>query len=381
MLQNLSIEQKPSLDERFMRAAINLSAKNLGQTKENPSVGAIITQQRKGKEVIIGAGATAVSGRPHAEHNALANVFLNGYKAADIVNSTLYVTLEPCSHYGKTPPCANAIIKSGIKKVIIALKDIDKRVDGKGIAMLKEAGLYTKIGLLNKEAYIVLAPYFINKLYARSFVTLKLAIGQGNVIGSKTIANFPISNNLAKAISHDLRYNHDAILVGVNTINIDNPNLTCRILGNNSKNPIRIILDSNLSININSKVVKTANKQDTIIISTKSCNLGKKQQLETKGVKVFIVKDIYDIEMILQLLYKYEIYSILVEGGANIASTFINSGYVDKYAIFKSNVVVEDDPIYAPVLSITTDYYQFEEMSFADNKFRQWLRIEKCLLV
>lgn len=367
-------------DKRFMRAAINLSSKAVGVTNENPAVGAIITNFIDGQDVIIGKGVTSKTGRPHAEQNALENVITTGYTSDNIKGATLYVTLEPCSHYGRTPPCAEAIIKSGIKRVVIALKDIDSRVCGKGIEMLTNAGITTELGLLQAEAYNVQSTYFINKLYNRSFVTLKLALGKNNVIGSKIISKFSISNNLSKQISHDLRRCYDAILIGVNTAIIDNPMLTCRIDEVENHKLVRIVLDSNLRINLDSNLVKTAKHQELIIICSPVVNIEKKELLKNKGVKIFEIDDIYDIKNILGLLYENNIHSVLVEGGAQIAKSFINSGYVDKFALFNSCATIDKEPIYAPFLNISKNYRKIEEMQLQNNMFTQWIRVEQCLL-
>lgn len=364
-----------------MRGAINLSSKAVGTTNENPPVGAIITKYIDGEDVIIGTGVTSKTGRPHAERNALENVVKSGYTLDDIKGATLYVTLEPCCHYGKTAPCTEAIIKSGIKHVVIALKDIDSRVCGKGINALNNAGITTELGILQVEAYNILAPYFINKLYNRSFVTLKLAIGKNNVIGSRIISNFSISNNLSKKISHHLRCCYGAILIGINTAILDNPILTCRIEGVENQKLTRIVLDSKLRIDLDSNLVKTAKQQELIVICLPQLDMLKKKLLTDKGAKIFEIEDIYDIKNLLSLLYKNNIYSVLVEGGSEIAKSFINSGCVDKFAIFNSNVTIDKEEIYAPYLNISKNYQKIEEMQLQDNMFKQWIRVEKCLLV
>lgn len=364
----------------FMQCAIDLSTNAIGTTGENPPVGAIFTKMINGVETITGKGVTSKTGRPHAEINAIDNILKSGYTTEDIKDSTLYVTLEPCSHYGKTKPCAEALIRVGVKKVVIALKDIDTRVAGRGIELLQKANIETHLGILQEKAYAVLSNYFINKLYNRTAVTLKLALGDKNVLGSETIPNVSISNELSKKVAHHLRLQHDAILVGKNTAILDNPILTTRITGIKN-NLTRIVLDSNLDINLNSNLVRTAQENKLIIFCLKDINNHKKELLKNHNVKIFEVEDTKNLKDILNLLYKHKIYSVIVEGGAQIAKNFINNDYVDKFALFKSDKKVEVNPIYLPMLDFYKNYAMVEEMKLQNNIFKQWVRIHKCLLV
>lgn len=365
---------------RFMQCAINLSNKAIATTQENPPVGAVITKMINGIETIIGKGVTSANGRPHAEINAIENTLKSGYSLDDIKHSKLYVTLEPCAHYGKTPPCTKSIIEVGIKEVFIGLKDIDNRVAGQGITILNKANIITHLGILQYKAYNVLSSYFINKLYNRSSVTLKLAIGSQNAIGSQIIANYPISNNLSRQVAHYIRVQHQGILIGVNTALLDNPMLTTRIAGiNNNLTPI--ILDSNLKIDLNSNLVQSAKINKLIIFCLDKVNKHKKTELEAKNVKIFTLTDMKNLKYILNILYKHKIYSVIVEGGAKIAQAFIENNLVDKYAIFKSETIVDTEPIYAPNINITDDYMLTEKLLLQDNVFKEWVRIQKCLLV
>ncbi|MBB4441291.1 MULTISPECIES: bifunctional diaminohydroxyphosphoribosylaminopyrimidine deaminase/5-amino-6-(5-phosphoribosylamino)uracil reductase RibD [Rhizobium] len=245
-------------DERFMAAAIRLSRWHLGRTATNPSVGCLIVRDG----VIVGRAVTALSGRPHAETQALAEA---GVLAR---GATAYVTLEPCSHHGKTPPCSEALIAYGVARVVISVTDPDPRVSGRGIAMLREAGIEVDAGVLEAEGRHSLAAYLTRQTKNRPYVTLKLAVSADGMIGRKGEGQVAITGPEARAQVQALRAETDAILVGIGTAIADDPLLTVRTPGLESQSPIRIVLDPSLALPLTSKLVATAREVSVIVVAS-----------------------------------------------------------------------------------------------------------------
>ena len=212
---------KQSIHQIYMRSALNLARYGLGRTAPNPTVGCVIVKDNH----VIGRGRTSEGGRPHAEVNALK---MAGEKAR---GATAYVTLEPCSHVGKTPPCAQAFIDAGLAKVFVAIKDTDERVSGRGIQMLRDAGIEVEVGLLEKEAYDINKGFFLTRSHNRPFISLKSATSHNAKIAGADKKQVWITNELSRRRAHLIRAQHDAIAVGVNTVLIDNPSLTTRLDG------------------------------------------------------------------------------------------------------------------------------------------------------
>ncbi|API52309.1 riboflavin biosynthesis protein RibD [Rhizobium leguminosarum] len=245
-------------DERFMAAAIRLSRWHLGRTATNPSVGCLIVRDG----VIVGRAVTALSGRPHAETQALAEA------GALARGATAYVTLEPCSHHGKTPPCAEALIAYGVARVVISVTDPDLRVSGRGIAMLREAGIEVDAGALEAEGRHSLASYLTRQTKNRPYVTLKLAVSADGMIGREGEGQVAITGPEARAQVQALRAETDAILVGIGTAITDDPLLTVRTPGLESQSPIRIVLDPSLALPLTSKLVETAREVPVIVVAS-----------------------------------------------------------------------------------------------------------------
>ncbi|NEH97938.1 bifunctional diaminohydroxyphosphoribosylaminopyrimidine deaminase/5-amino-6-(5-phosphoribosylamino)uracil reductase RibD [Rhizobium leguminosarum] len=244
-------------DERFMAAAIRLSRWHLGRTATNPSVGCLIVKDG----VIVGRAVTALSGRPHAETQALAEA------SALARGATAYVTLEPCSHHGKTPPCSEALIAYGVARVVISVTDPDPRVSGRGIAMLREAGIEVDAGVLEAEGRHSLAAYLTRQTKNRPYVTLKLAVSADGMIGREGEGQVAITGPEARAQVQALRAETDAILVGIGTAIADDPLLTVRSPGLESQSPIRIVLDPSLALPLTSKLVETARQVPVIVVA------------------------------------------------------------------------------------------------------------------
>ncbi|MFS2149955.1 bifunctional diaminohydroxyphosphoribosylaminopyrimidine deaminase/5-amino-6-(5-phosphoribosylamino)uracil reductase RibD [Rhizobium sp. Rhizsp42] len=256
-------------DAQFMQEAIRLGLLHLGQTSTNPSVGCVVVRDGK----IVGRGTTAVGGRPHAEPQALA-------EAGELARgATAYVTLEPCSHHGKTPPCADALIASGVSRVVISVTDPDERVSGRGIAMLRDAGITVETGLLEEEGRHSLAAYLTRQTKNRPYVILKLATSQDGMIGRMGEGQIAITGPAARAEVQQLRAETDAILVGIGTAIADDPELTVRIPGLEGRSPVRVVLDPLLELPLTSKLVRTARQVPVIVVGREEVSKAWEQDL------------------------------------------------------------------------------------------------------
>ncbi|WP_332065623.1 bifunctional diaminohydroxyphosphoribosylaminopyrimidine deaminase/5-amino-6-(5-phosphoribosylamino)uracil reductase RibD [Bartonella sp. CB189] len=364
-------------DERFMAAAIRLAERHVGLTGENPSVGALIVRDDDAGAFIVGYGITAIHGRPHAEVQALhmAGALARG--------STAYVTLEPCSHYGKTSPCVNALISSGISRVVIALTDLDKRVDGRGIALLRAAGIEVVEGVLAERAFEALCTHLCIRKLQRCAVTFKMAISADNGVGKKGVGGIKVSGVISHTHTHILRAQNNAILVGIGTILADDPQLNCRLPGLGMRSPVRIILDTDLRIPLNTKVVKTAKTTPTWVICGKNvAKKDKKIALERYGVSVYLVEAsngyIHPLA-ILQLLYKLGINSVLLEGGVKTGERFLNAGCVDHLVCFYAPIILGKGRIEAPHLGkYLSEFDKVETRMFGNDRFCKWRSKALC---
>ncbi len=243
-------------DRWFMASALRLSRLHTGQTGTNPSVGCVIVKDGE----VVGSAVTAPGGRPHAETQALD---IAGEKAR---GATAYVTLEPCSHYGRTPPCANALVEAGVARVVVSLTDPDPRVSGRGIAILRDAGITVETGLMEEEGRRTLAAYLTRQTKGRPHVTLKLAVSADGMLGRRG-EEVSITGAEARAEVHRLRAEADAILVGIGTVLSDDPELTVRIAGLEDRSPVRIVLDRRLELPLTSKLVQSARDVPVIVVA------------------------------------------------------------------------------------------------------------------
>ena len=301
--------------EDYMNLAIEMARATQGQTSPNPVVGCVVVKHGK----VIGLGAHLRAGEEHAEVNAL-NQAGEQAEGAD-----LFVTLEPCSHYGNTPPCADLIVRKKIKKVYIATLDPNPLVSGSGVNTLKSAGILVEVGLCAAEANEINKTFLHYMKTKKPFVTLKTAVTMDGKTAASTGDSKWITSEDARLDVHEYRHQHDGILVGINTIIKDNPRLTTR-LPRGGKNPIRLVLDTTLQIPIDANVV-TDNEARTMIICGRSASEQKQKQLEQLGI---IVKRMnnnkLEIEEILQWLGSKKITSLFVEGGSTVLASFLESG-------------------------------------------------------
>jgi diaminohydroxyphosphoribosylaminopyrimidine deaminase/5-amino-6-(5-phosphoribosylamino)uracil reductase len=325
-------------DERFMRLALNLGRRGLGQTFPNPAVGAVIVKDG----IIVARGWTQPGGRPHAEVEALRRA----RKAAQ--GATMYVTLEPCSHQGKSGPCADAIIKAGIARVVSALRDPNPEVAGKGHKRLRVKGIAVDVGLLAKEARRAHAGHFMRVTHGRPHVTLKLALsadGKVGLAGRKPVA---ITGEAARARVFQMRAMSDAILVGIGTVLSDDPQLTCRLPGMEARSPVRVVLDARLRVPLATAVIATARETPTWVFGSRKASPIAEEILQQKGCRVFRVDDSegrLDLDEVLKVLGREGITRLMLEGGPTVAASFVAADLIDAAALIYSEKLIGDDGI------------------------------------
>ncbi|KRF44148.1 bifunctional diaminohydroxyphosphoribosylaminopyrimidine deaminase/5-amino-6-(5-phosphoribosylamino)uracil reductase RibD [Paenibacillus sp. Soil787] len=309
--------------EIYMRLALQNAMAMKGQTDPNPLVGSVIVNDNR----IVGVGVHMKAGEPHAEIHAIRMAGEHTHGA------TIYVTLEPCSHYGRTGPCAVAIVKAGIKRVVIAALDPNPVVSGRGVAILQEAGIEVIVGVCEEESRKMNEVF--NKFIVQQtpFVTLKSAVTMDGKIASFSSDSKWITSDLAREDVHMLRNQNAAILVGVNTVIKDDPELTTRLP--NGRNPIRVILDSTLRLPLEAKVVSDG-QAPTWVFTTKSHEPEKRKTLESAGVHIFVTEQSGRVNPseVLQVLGKQLISSLLIEGGSEINASFFENKLVDKMIIY-----------------------------------------------
>lgn len=324
-----------AIDEAFMREAIALSLTHVGRTGSNPSVGCLIVKDGR----IVGRGVTAPGGRPHAEPQALAEA---GDEAR---GATAYVTLEPCSHHGKTPPCANAIVAAGIARVVVAVADPDPRVSGQGLKILADADIEVTIGILQKEARRAMGGYLTRQTKGRPQVTLKLAVSSDGMLGKLGAGQIAITGFESKEEVHRLRAASDAILVGIGTALADDPELTVRLPGMEGASPIRIVLDRRAELPASSKLVKSA-RDVPVLLAVAPSAVGNRKALEGLGVEIVETTGLEDL---LHILAERGISSLMVEGGARVAGDLLAQGLVDRIHLYTGDAVVGEGGIASPI--------------------------------
>jgi diaminohydroxyphosphoribosylaminopyrimidine deaminase/5-amino-6-(5-phosphoribosylamino)uracil reductase len=320
-------------DARFMQLALTLGRRGLGNVWPNPAVGAVIVKDG----VIISRGWTQSGGRPHAEVEALKRA----KKAAE--GATLYVTLEPCSHQGKTPPCADAIIRAGIVRVVSALEDPNPEVANKGHEKLRAKGVAVEVGLGAEEARRVHAGHIARVTQQRPHVLLKLAISADGKVGLAGRKPAAITAEAARARVFQLRAQSDAILVGIGTVLADNPQLTCRLPGMLERSPVRVVLDAQLRVPLSVSVVATVRETPTWIIGLRKASAVAGEILEQRGCKVFRVDDDngrLDLSAVMKLLADEGITRLMVEGGPTVAASFVAADLIDEAALIYSEKLI-----------------------------------------
>lgn len=329
-----------SYDEKYMRLAMQLAGNAIGRTSPNPLVGAVIVKDNR----VVGCGWHRKAGTPHAEVHAL-NQAGELAQGADV-----YVTLEPCAHYGKTPPCAKALVEAKVKNVYGGLLDVNPKVAGKGFKILEDAGIHVEYGFLQDELRKQNEVFFKWIEHKKPFIVLKAAMTLDGKIATAIGQSKWITNETSRAYGYKLRDIYDGIMVGINTVIEDNPMLTARVDG--GKNPIRIVVDSSLKIDINANVVQDKSAK-TIVATTDKADKDKILKLQAQDVDVIVVdkdeNDKVDIEKLLDILGQQNICSILVEGGATLSGSFVARKLVDKVYFFIAPKIVGGKEAKTPV--------------------------------
>jgi len=334
----------PSEHQHFMRHALVMANMAVGITAPNPSVGCIIVKNGK----VLAAAHTANGGRPHAEAIALAEA------GSSAKGATAYVTLEPCAHHGKTPPCAESLINAGIKRVVIACLDPFLEVNGKGIKMLEDAGIEVTTGVCIEEAKLINEGFFSVVKSGRPFITLKTATSLDGKIALKNGVSKWITGEESRGYVHLMRAQHDAVITGIRTVMADDPQLTCRLPGMEAGSPVRVVLDTNLGLPTESQLAKTAiNVPCWVITLQESIEIQKEKVaiLQALGVRLIAVRKAGNgkicMEDAMQQLGKLGVNSAMIEAGAAINTAALNLGLVDRIAWFRAPMVIGNDGIAA----------------------------------
>lgn len=359
--------QGDAADRRYMAAAIRLSRRHLGQTGTNPSVGTLIVKDG----VIVGRGVTAIGGRPHAETQALAEA---GNRAR---GATAYVTLEPCAHHGRTPPCADALVAAGIARVVGAAADPDPRVAGRGYAILRDAGIVVTENVGADAAADLMAGYLIRSLRKRPEVVLKLAISADGMIGRSGEGQVAITGAVARAQVHRMRAETDAILIGVGTAMADDPELTVRLPGMADRSPERIVLDPLARMPVSLKLVATARQVPTRVAIGPEAPADRVAALRNEGVGIIASETVNGrvaLPELLDDLAARGISTLMVEGGAAVAGSFLAEGLVDRLVRFMSPVTIGQGGIAAPAAALGTPAGMIRRAAwrFGDDVCEEW---------
>ena len=322
-----------------MEMALSLAEKGRGWTSPNPMVGAVVVKDGK----VVGQGFHRKAGGPHAEIFALEEA------GDDAKGATLYVTLEPCNHEGRTPPCTEAILKSGVKTVIAGMRDPNPSVSGGGMDYLASRGIATTVGVC-EDACRRLNESFIKYITTGNpFVILKCATTLDGRIATRTGDSKWITNKRSRQFVHGLRHAADAIMVGIGTVTKDNPSLTTRLEKTKGSDPMRIILDTHLTISPEARLLHLSSSSDTVIISDRSVALDKRKAIEKTGAQVWAVDCLQgqiDIKALLKQLGKTGITSLLIEGGSRVNGSALRAGIVDKiYMFYAPKLCAGDDGV------------------------------------
>lgn len=335
--------QFSAADARFMSMALSLARRGLGNVAPNPSVGCVIVQNDR----VVGRGWTQPGGRPHGETEALRRAGRASRGA------TVYVSLEPCNHHGKTPPCSEALLQAGVSRVVVACVDPDPRVLGSGIRRLRDGGITVDVGLLADEAMALNDGFFRRTIDGRPSVTLKLATSLDGRIATHGGHSQWITGDTARSWGHGLRAGHDAIMVGIGTVLADDPGLTCRLPGLDHRSPVRVVVDSRLRTPLTARMVRGAKTVPTWAITTRSADRTRVGAFIECGVKIIEVGvdegGNLDIVEACEALAANGLTRVLVEGGARLAASLVSRNLVDRLEWFRSSRLIGGDGMAAIV--------------------------------
>jgi diaminohydroxyphosphoribosylaminopyrimidine deaminase / 5-amino-6-(5-phosphoribosylamino)uracil reductase len=319
-------------DEKWMRRVLHLAEKGRGRTSPNPMVGAVLVKRGK----VVGEGYHARAGEPHAEIVAIEKA---GERAKE---ATLYINLEPCTHYGKTPPCAPAVIESGVRKVIVGIEDPNPLVKGRGVALLKQAGLDVRVGILARECQRLNEAFCKVMVQHEPFITLKAAATLDGKLATRNGESQWITGEVSRRFVHRLRNQVDGVVVGIGTVLKDDPMLTARVRG--GRDPYRIVFDSRLRIPENARVIDLSPSK-TIVATTEMASRDKIERLQNKGVRILVSDSKsgkVDLKSSLLKLAELGMMSLLLEGGSQLSGSFLDQRLIDKVLLFLSPKLIGD---------------------------------------
>lgn len=325
-------------DRALMAAALSLGRRNRGMTAPNPAVGALVVRFEDGRPVVLARGWTSRGGRPHAERNALEAA------GAAARGATCYVTLEPCSHHGATLPCSDALVASGVARVVTALEDPNPAVAGRGHAALRAAGIAVDTDVLRAEALAAHAGHVSRMTRGRPHVCLKMAVSADGFIGRDGDGQVPISCEASRREAHLMRATFDAILVGIGTVLADDPQLTCRLPGLAGRSPVRVVLDSHLATPPDARMIRDIDAAPVWILAAAPADPARRAALESRGATVIEAaadrSGRLDPDAALAALGRHGITTVMVEGGARVAAGLLVRDLVDEAAIVRAPLVV-----------------------------------------
>jgi diaminohydroxyphosphoribosylaminopyrimidine deaminase/5-amino-6-(5-phosphoribosylamino)uracil reductase len=330
-------DREPERDAQLMAVALRLAERGLGQTWPNPAVGCVIARDGR----IFGRGWTQPGGRPHAEVEALSRA------GGQAFGATAYISLEPCAHYGRTPPCTMALLHAGIRRAVIAARDPDPRVDGRGLEQLRQAGVEVTVGVHRQKAEALNAGFFRRVRDGRPLVTLKLASSLDGRIATRTGQSQWITGEQARARGHWLRATHDAIMIGGGTALADDPVLTCRLPGLERRSPVRVVLDGRLRLLPTSRLATTAHEVPVWLFTRRPAAKTPGRALTGLGVEVIEAgarsDGRLDLGEVLGVLAARGITRVLVEGGAELAAALLRGRLVDRVVWFQAPMIIGGD--------------------------------------
>lgn len=359
-------------DRRLMQAALAFGRRHLGQTAPNPAVGALV--MRDG--VIVGRGATRPGGRPHAETLALADA---GEAAR---GATLYVTLEPCSHHGATPPCADAIVAAGVARVVSALDDPDPRVAGRGHARLAAAGVAVTTGVCADEARRAHRGHLLRQREGRPMVTLKLAeTADGFAAGGPSDSRLAITGPVADRFVHMARAAHDAIMVGIGTALADDPLMTVRLPGLDHLRPLRVVLDGGLRLSPRSRLAATARQRPVLVLAREDAPRERETALRAAGVEILRLPQARELRAALAALSARSLTRVFSEGGPTVGSALIAQGLADEVILLTAPTPLGRAGVPAltraarGALMLESGYRLVEEARLGVDRMRRWEKL------
>jgi len=339
----MSEPKSSAFDAEMMAIALRMAERGLGATMPNPSVGAVIADETTGE--VLSRGVTARGGRPHAETGAIA---VAGERAR---GATIYVTLEPCSHHGRTGPCADAIIAAGLKRAVVAIEDPDPRVSGRGLDRLRDAGIAVVRGVGAAQARQITRGHIVRITERRPLATLKLALDSaGEIARGDGVSPVWVTGEMSRAHAMLLRARFDAILVGRATVHDDDPELTCRLPGLLDRSPIRLVLARSLDVPIGAKLIRSATSTPTWVMTAPESDPAKRAQLASHGAEVHdvgVVSGELWLPSIMEALVARGVTRLLVEGGPRIWRAFADASLVDEVILYMAGAPTDDEAMTA----------------------------------